>query len=47
MKAHTMKQRSGRRGFFSGFHAYAGEEIPDIEDALRVELHLVDKELES
>jgi hypothetical protein len=21
----------------SGFHAYAGEEIPDIEDALRVE----------
>ena len=25
----------------SGFHAYAGEEIPDIEDALRVGLYMV------
>jgi hypothetical protein len=25
----------------SGFHAYAGEEIPDIEDALRIGLYLV------
>ena len=24
----------------SGFHAYAGEEIPDIEDALRVGLYM-------
>jgi hypothetical protein len=25
----------------SGFHAYAGEEIPDIPDALRVGLYMV------
>jgi hypothetical protein len=25
----------------TGFHAYAGEEIPDIEDALRVGLYMV------
>jgi hypothetical protein len=25
----------------SGFHAYAEEEIPDIEDALRMELYMV------
>lgn len=25
----------------SGFHAFAGEEIPDIEDALRLGLYMV------